>query len=84
MVRDIPSVYPATWVFPCFNKAEFRHFKELTPAVSRSESFDPTLLKKNWPHLVEERGRAAPRYHADASGGFQRATPLLLQPLPLC
>lgn len=42
VVRDIPSVQPAPWVFPCFNKAEFRHFKELTPAVPRSEPFDPS------------------------------------------
>lgn len=88
MVRDIPSdYYLATWVFPCFNKAEFRHFKELTPPVPRSEPFDPTLMKKAAPAGEEGVGAqpaAAPRYPADASGGFQRATPLLLQPLCLC
>lgn len=40
-VRDIPSnSAPATWVFPCFNKAALSHFKRMPPpslihAVSR-------------------------------------------------
>lgn len=56
VVRDIPSdYYSATWVFPCFNKAEFRHFKELTPHVPCSELFDPTLMKKTAP--AGEKGR---------------------------
>lgn len=59
VVRDIPSDYClATWVFPCFNKAEFRHFKELTPPVPRSEPFDPTLMKKAAP-AGEEGGRGS-------------------------
>lgn len=88
VVRDIPSdYYSATWVFPCFNKAEFRHFKELTPLVPCSEPFDPTLMKR-LPQLERRGGQAhtaaAPRHHAGASGGFQRTTPLLRQPLSLC
>lgn len=46
----IPSDYRATWVFPCLNKAEFRHFKDLTPPVPRREPFDP-LWCKNLPQL---------------------------------
>lgn len=44
VVRDIPSdSKPATWVFPCFNTAVFKHFKEMTPLVPCSEPFDPAL-----------------------------------------
>lgn len=44
VVRDIPSdSKPAIWVFPCFNTAVFKHFKEMTPLVPCSEPFDQTL-----------------------------------------
>lgn len=88
VVRDIPSdSKPATWVFPCFNKAVFRHFKEMTPLVPCNEPFDPALLKKTAPAgeegarlrqlplpLTHRRVRWLPARHSSA------ATTSLLSP----
>ena len=51
VVRDIPFSLPATWVFHCFNKAEFGLFKERAPPVTRREQSDPSLRsepRRSW------------------------------------